>query len=155
MFGEVDPKHFYGKILYEPLTSTEEWEVTVIDLTLGKESLSKKTRFLFNSGRENFVGPELDINNILKIIKATKKWDGIYIVECNQLEYLPNLNFQLASQNITFTPGMYIKQDGDYCVPSFRSHSQKYWIAGIEFFQYFYTVFDYDFSRIGFAEAQP
>ncbi|EFN74483.1 Renin, partial [Camponotus floridanus] len=82
-------------------------------------------------------------------------------VNCNRISQLPTITFNLAGKDFDLTGKDYIIQhpdDESICITVFWKHDRPYddevtWILGMPFIGRYYTKFDMEKNRIGFALA--
>ncbi|KAL6419925.1 hypothetical protein ACFW04_011051 [Cataglyphis niger] len=110
-----------------------------------------------DTGTSLIIGPIVDITIINRYIGAI---DGV--VDCNQISTLPTISFILGGKAFDLTGKDYIlqiKQDGIMsCSSGFQGSDMTLnglqWILGDVFIGSYYTEFDVDNNRVGFAVAK-
>lgn len=90
-------------------------------------------------------------------IGANRLMLGQFWLDCAKRSNLPNIDFTIGSRNFTITPNDYISSsdDGRDCMSNFGASldpRSKVILLGNLFLQKFYTIFDCESSRIGFAD---
>nr|XP_043623820.1 aspartic proteinase oryzasin-1-like [Erigeron canadensis] len=83
-------------------------------------------------------------------------------VDCAKLSTMPIVSFKIGGKEFELSPHDYIFKVGKgsvaQCVTGFRAldippPGGPLWILGDAFMRRYHTIFDYDFLRVGFAEA--
>jgi hypothetical protein len=84
----------------------------------------------------------------------------LFVCTCTDEEYAsyPPLEFQIDGTTYTMTRENYIDRTFNICMFKVMymdlSHQDPFWIMGLTFFHNYYTVFDQQNSRIGFAQSK-
>jgi hypothetical protein len=157
-FGGVDTKHFIGDISYVPLKSTTYWEISLQQMIVsGVTYASGDVNAIVDSGTSILTGPSDVVASIAKSIGAKPIIAGEYLVACNY-DTLPNFDFVINGATYSISPAEYLIPDGDLCLLGLMaldvpSPAGPLWILGDVFMRKYYTVFDYENQRVGFAVA--
>ena len=84
----------------------------------------------------------------------------LHQVNCRSISRLPDITITIGGTPFTLTSQQYVQNVGDNtCISSFVPMSlsdvngSPLWILGNAFLNRFYTAFDYDNNRVGFAPA--
>lgn len=114
-----------------------------------------------DSGTSLNMMPDEDFNQIYK-----RFFDGkfdchespttLMVCKCNQKshESIPDLEFLIGGKPYKINRDQWFERSGETCVIKFmHAPGRKMWILGLNFFTNYYTVFDYENKRIGFAES--
>jgi hypothetical protein len=82
----------------------------------------------------------------------------IYQVNCRSISRLPDITITIGGTAFTLTSQQYVQNLGaNTCISSFVPmrifdvNSSPLWILGDAFLNQFYSVYDYDNHRVGFA----
>ena len=73
---------------------------------------------------------------------------------------MPNVTITIGGNPFTLTSQQYVQKVGNACISSFIPMSLSdingapLWILGDAFLNQFYSVYDYDNNRVGFAIAK-
>ncbi|XP_047741520.1 cathepsin D-like, partial [Hyalella azteca] len=128
MLGGYDPQYFEGELAWNDVTVQGYWQIHMDGYT-------------WTGGAIHLVGPE-------------------YLINCSRIPTLENLDFTLNGVDYALTGEQYIlvqSQEGapDVCISTIGGLNAPFnlWILGDPFIGIWYTVFDFDTNRIGFAKS--
>lgn len=163
-FGPPNPAYYTGNFTWVNLARKFYWQVPLKDVWLGNKKLgactssdSHECTVVLDTGTSLITGPRKDILRILDQIKIDPN--------CGNLDRLPPVTFHLGDSQFSldakdyvvkskdaFRPGGFVCKAGfmPLDVPPPRG---PLWILGDMFMKKYYTVFDRDSERIGFALA--
>lgn len=158
LLGGIDQALFSGDIAYVPLKSATYWEITLGSLTVGSEVYGQDNNAIVDSGTSILTGPSDVVAKIAASIGAKEIVAGEYMVSCSAPN-LPNLDFSLNGVVYSLTPSEYLIPDGDECLVGMMAldvprPNGPLWILGDVFMRKYYTVFDVENKRVGFALAK-
>ncbi|XP_065209274.1 cathepsin D-like isoform X2 [Planococcus citri] len=161
-----DKTKFQGNLQYVGLSSRQDngWNIAMQSILLHHNDKSVpimefQGSFELTPSSSYITGPEEFIEKIYKALNATtSKISNIKEVDCKTIHTLPSISFRTADQDyFTLTGNDYITQltqnDQRVCMVRLISHVTNSWIIGNVFTRKFYTVFDLEVDRIGFAES--
>lgn len=170
IFGESDPKYYYGNLTYTPVTNTSYWQFRAQNVHIPSKNItliSGDCEIIVDTGTSLIKGPKTQVEIIYNIIGAIEFVPGIKMIDCHKIDSLPNIAFDIDGFSMELPASAYIKKHVDsktgtlYCIvgfqvlPSIPKLSPKVkWILGDLFFMEFYTEFDMGNNRIGFAKAK-
>lgn len=114
-----------------------------------------------DSGTSLNMIPDADFNKIYDHffkgkLNCYKSPTTLTICECTEEQHksIPDLEFHIDNVPYTINRDQWFEKSGNKCVIKFmhgvRSH---HWILGLNFFTNYYTVFDYEHKRLGFAQS--
>ncbi|KAL3199646.1 hypothetical protein MRX96_001399 [Rhipicephalus microplus] len=166
VLGGINHERFKGSLHYVAVSKKRHWEFQMDHVQAGKEK-----RFcvggcwtVVDSGSSFIEGPGEEIDRINRIIGSQKTEHGKYVVDCKTVSKLPKLIFTIGGRQHTLKGADYTLklQTSDHqvrCYAGFGTTDdygtkKPLWILGQVFMRKFYTVFDRDADRIGFAEAR-
>ena len=131
---------------------------------------------ILDSGTSLIVGPTGSVDTIVREIKSVSGVDvsydsrsQIFAVPCSDVKKLPPITFVLAdartgqSYHYTMTGPAYVvaslSSSKNMCPLAFQEGgsggNSNLWILGDPFLRTFYSVYDYENSRVGLAAAYP
>ncbi|KAL6437987.1 hypothetical protein ACFW04_004347 [Cataglyphis niger] len=163
IFGGSDPDYYIGSFTYVPVTRKAYWQFKMEQVKIKNKDKKDKIlcvggcQAIADTGTSLIIGPIVDITIINRYIGAI---DGV--VDCNQISTLPTISFILGGKAFDLTGKDYIlqiKQDGIMsCSSGFQGSDMTLnglqWILGDVFIGSYYTEFDVDNNRVGFAVAK-
>lgn len=168
-FGAMDPSHYKGEITWAPVTQKAYWEVVMEKVTVNGKTLpgiaDNTRRAAIDTGTSLIAMSKSDAAAINKMIGATAipfQGGGMFSIECSKLASMPNLTFQFGGKEMTLTPTDYSLQMktwlGTVCISGISGidlppQMSNLWIVGDVFLRKYYTVYDYENARVGFADA--
>lgn len=164
MLGGTDSRYYHGELFYLNVTRKAYWQVHMDQLEVGSElTLCKEgCEAIVDTGTSLLVGPVDEVKELQKAIGAVPLIQGEYMIPCEKVSSLPIIIFKLGGQNYELHPEKYIlkvSQAGKtICLSGFMGMdipppSGPLWILGDIFIGCYYTVFDREYNRVGFAKA--
>ena len=146
------------------------WQIEIDEIKVG-DFKSRETEAIVDSGSALIVGPPSDVSEIAEEVGATKSLVGNYIIDCDEIGNIPDLTFTIDGNEYTVPGSKLVIQSAGVCLFAMESHvdlkggekkkkgggkkkSEKmdYWVLGEVFMSEYYTVFDVEEHRVGFAE---
>mmetsp|Transcript_22538 Transcript_22538/g.48327 ORF Transcript_22538/g.48327 Transcript_22538/m.48327 type:complete len:399 (-) Transcript_22538:202-1398(-) len=163
-FGGVDSSKFSGDITYIKQSAVQPalgyWLITGKPFKVGDKELACKSLgcpMVVDSGTSILVVPPNDFANIGPVI-------GNVSSDCSNVKDLPTLSFTFQGTEFTLEPEFYVLRGSDdnggsECqlgIEGMSAGVPGLWILGDPFLRKYYTVFDRDQDKVGFALAtQP
>ncbi|KAK5966172.1 Cathepsin d lysosomal aspartyl protease [Trichostrongylus colubriformis] len=151
----IDPSHYKGFIIWEPLIAENYWRIQLKDLTVGGSSIiSGPVDAIVDTGTSLIAGPPDAILKIQAAIGAGPTGQ----VDCGRLQYMPSIAFTIGEAKLLLAPSNYIIRYSDgTCFSGFQEFAmpsgEQLWILGDVFIGAFYSIFDHGNKRVGFAVA--
>lgn len=78
------------------------------------------------------------------------------VCKCNKMQHesIPDLSLHIDGVLYKINRNQWFERQNDMCVIKFmHAPNRKVWILGLNFFTNYYSIFDYESKRIGFAES--
>ncbi|XP_039271124.1 lysosomal aspartic protease-like [Styela clava] len=171
--GGVDTSRFTGDFSWNKVTRKAYWQIHMDGVNVthsphGKIRVGKTTvcdggcEAIVDSGTSLIAGPTAEIKTLNMAIGAIPFIGGEWLVLCNNIPNMPNINFILSGKTYTLTPHDYVLQESaansTICVSGFMGMdipppAGPLWILGDVFMGKYYTTFDAGNDRVGFATA--
>lgn len=165
--GGIDESYYTGDITYVSVSRQGYWqfamdEVNVVGKTKGT-FCSGGCQAICDTGTSLIVGPTDEIQKIQNLIGAAPFLKGEYLVECSKIPSMPNVTFTLNGKSFVLTAEDYVLKETQsgttICLSGFLGMDipkpmGPLWILGDVFIGKFYSVFDRQNNRVGFATAK-
>ncbi|XP_058160915.1 cathepsin D [Dasypus novemcinctus] len=164
VLGGMDPRHYTGSVDYLNITRKAYWQVHMDRLEVGDGlTLCKQgCEAIVDTGTSLMVGPVAEVRELQKAIGAVPLIQGEYMISCEKVASLPPITLMLGNKGYRLSGEDYtlkVSQGGQtVCLSGFMGMDipppgGPLWILGDIFIGRFYTVFDRDLNRVGFAKA--
>ncbi|CAL8336960.1 unnamed protein product [Lota lota] len=154
ILGGVDEQYFNGPINW--IMVKEEyyfWTIQIDSITINGNTVACSTGCtgIVDSGTALITGPSKEIGNINGWVGAFSEGGADEAsVSCSNIGVMPDVVFNIGGNAFNLPASAYVVPVGSGCITGFESGS---WILGEVFMRHYYTVFDVNNSRVGFALA--
>ncbi|CAL8325323.1 unnamed protein product [Merluccius merluccius] len=163
VLGGTDPDYYTGTFNYVDTEEMGKWEVTIKGVSVGDQIMFcvQGCTAVIDTGSSYITGPASSVSALMRTIGAQLDESG-YKVNCELVKTLPTVTFHLGGQEYELSHEDYILWhtglEGDVCTVTFRGldvppPAGPIWILGANFIARYYTEFDRQNNRIGFATA--
>mmetsp|Transcript_2484 Transcript_2484/g.5025 ORF Transcript_2484/g.5025 Transcript_2484/m.5025 type:complete len:381 (+) Transcript_2484:23-1165(+) len=157
VLGGSDPEHYTGDITWVDLLSATYWEITLNGMSVDGTVYTTGTKAIVDSGTSILTAPTEVVAQIAAQLGAKEIIEGEYMLQCDY-EGLPDFVFTIDGNDYTLSAEDYLLPDGDLCLlgmigMDIPKPTGPLWILGDVFMRKYYTVFDTENKRVGFAEA--
>ncbi|KAJ2806742.1 aspartic proteinase precursor [Coemansia helicoidea] len=160
MFGGYNSDHFEGDLKWADLRRYGKWEVNLEGMQFGDDRLGmSSTGAALDTGSSMMVLPTMVANILNEKIGAKKNSAGQYTVDCATVPSLPSFSLTFGGVDYTLDAKDYVLNVQGQCISGFvgvdsANPATQTWIIGNMFHRKFYTVYDVENSRVGFAKAR-
>ena len=159
VLGGVNSKYYTGDFKYYPLTMTAYWGIAMDDIIFNGTSYKTGNLLgIIDTGTSVIVGPTKVVENMTKAFGTGKQKQ----VDCSTVPNLPTLDFIIGGDKWSLTGKDYIlevDQGGkQICIVGIMgldlpAQLGEAFIVGDAFIKTFYTHFDVENKKVGFARA--
>eukprot|EP00397_Hematodinium_sp_SG-2012_P043394 GEMP01048226.1.p1 GENE.GEMP01048226.1~~GEMP01048226.1.p1 ORF type:complete len:401 (+),score=72.68 GEMP01048226.1:128-1330(+) len=152
-FGEWKPARMASDLFWVPVTTPGYWQVEMTDVAINNKKLNLchgGCQVAVDSGTSLMAGPTDIINQLIEILNVAN--------DCSNYHQLPHLGFVVGSHILNLEPTEYVDKGEDGCSVALMTldippPKGPLFIFGDPFLRKFYTVYDREKLRVGFALA--
>ena len=159
LFGGSDVEKYSGSsaLDYLDLVYTGYWSVELTKIVLDGSTINSVANLaILDTGTSLLIGPQQDVQAILTRITKGKECyssSGIMVCSCTKKSDFDSIEFWLQGKRFVIMPEEYILMDQGQCAMLVASIGVNVWILGDVFLRSYYTVYDMENLKIGYARA--
>ncbi|NXB15836.1 CATD protein, partial [Rhagologus leucostigma] len=164
VLGGTDPKYYKGEFHWVNVTRKAYWQIHMdsVDVANGQSVCQGGCEAIVDTGTSLITGPSKEVKKIQAAIGAKPLIKDEYVVPCEKVPTLPNITMTLGGKPYVLTGNEYILKVGTrtemICMSGFSGldippPGGPLWILGDVFIGPYYSVFDRDNNRVGFAPS--
>ncbi|CAG5897530.1 unnamed protein product, partial [Menidia menidia] len=164
MLGGTDPQYYTGDLHYVNVTRKAYWQIDMNSIDVGNQLTVCKTgcQAIVDTGTSLIVGPVEEVRALQKAIGALPLLMGEYLIDCKKIPSLPVVSFNIGGKLFNLTGEDYVMKESQLgvsiCLSGFMAMdipppAGPLWILGDVFIGKYYTVFDRNADRVGFATS--
>uniref|UniRef100_A0A1I8N4U4 Uncharacterized protein n=1 Tax=Musca domestica TaxID=7370 RepID=A0A1I8N4U4_MUSDO len=156
VLGGNDDSYYEGDFHYVPVSEQGYWQFEMAEAHVNGVRICDRCQAIADTGTSLIAVPTDKYEEIQKEIGATFSYDTYeYMLDCSKIDDLPVVTFRLGDGTFTLEGRDYvIKSDDNQCSSAFEDGGTDFWILGDVFIGKYYTTFDAEHNRVGFALAK-
>uniref|UniRef100_A0A673MF47 Cathepsin D-like n=1 Tax=Sinocyclocheilus rhinocerous TaxID=307959 RepID=A0A673MF47_9TELE len=162
MLGGFDQQYFDGDLHYVNITRKAYWQIKMDEVQVGGTLTLCKNgcQAIVDTGTSMITGPVQEVRALQKAIGAIPLLLGEYWIDCKRIPSLPVVSISLGGKMFNLTGEDYVLKmthmGVSVCLSGFMAMdipppAGPLWILGDVFIGRYYTVFDREADRVGFA----
>jgi hypothetical protein len=153
-FGEWRESRMSSHLFWVPVSTPSYWQVEMSDITIGnkKQSLCKRRcQVAVDTGTSLMAGPTDVVNEIISRLNVSSG--------CENYNALPDVGFVVGDHVLNLQPEDYVDRGDDGCSVALMTMDVPppkgpLFIFGDPFLRKYYTVYDRENLKVGFALAR-
>mmetsp|Transcript_28894 Transcript_28894/g.63641 ORF Transcript_28894/g.63641 Transcript_28894/m.63641 type:complete len:405 (+) Transcript_28894:124-1338(+) len=153
-FGEWRESRMASGLFWVPVSTPSYWQVEMSDITIGNrlQNLCKRhCQVAVDTGTSLMAGPTEIVNEIITRLNVS--------TECENYETLPDVGFVVGEHILNLKPADYVDRGDDGCSVALMTMDVPppkgpLFIFGDPFLRKYYTVYDRQNLKVGFALAR-
>jgi len=153
-FGDVKQEHMASEMFWQPVSrNSGYWQVEIQDITINgyRMSLCENCQVAVDTGTSQLAGPTEVIQNLEKKLNV--------LANCENYDRLPTLGFVMGEHELKLNPQDYVDKGSNGCEVSLMEldvppPNGPLFVFGDPFLRKYYTSYDSQNSKVGFAAAR-
>lgn len=166
-FGGIDDRYYTGEFVYADVTKRGYWQFRMEGIYIGARlaMCAYGCETVVDTGTSLIQGPSSEVDELHRQLGALGMRFGLVQLDCRRVPLMPSVTFRLSGFGLELSAADYVTKGTDrygrlYCTSGFTAINDKFlkpgkpkWILGDSFLTKFYTVFDLEQNRVGFAKS--
>jgi len=152
-FGDIRQQRVSSEIIWAPINNPGYWQVEIQDIALNEKALglcTKRCQIAADTGTSLLAGPTSMVDKLVRKLNVAS--------DCSNYDSLPTLGFILGNATLELNNVDYVDRSPDGCALTFMPLDippprGPLFILGDPFLRKYYTVYDRERLRLGFAVA--
>ncbi|XP_029170189.1 lysosomal aspartic protease-like [Nylanderia fulva] len=162
ILGGTDPDLYKGGLTYVPVIETGYWQFPMKKITVRNYTFcAGGCQAMVTTGSSFLFGPLSNISIINDLI-GTYVFNGVNLLLCDKRNStsMPVIRFSIGNRVFNLTSDDYVQQISPLnkmiCYSGFQEHdsNEDVWVLGDVFLGRYYSVYDFEKNRVGFAPAK-
>ncbi|KAG0748959.1 hypothetical protein G6F57_000525 [Rhizopus arrhizus] len=159
-FGGIDEERFSGNITWSPVTRKGYWEIELQNTKFNGQPMNMGTiGAAIDTGTSLLIAPTAVAEFVNNQIGGQADAYGQYTVDCSTVGDLPEFCFQFSGTDFCLQGKDYILDVDGQCMSGFVAldippPAGPLWIVGDVFLRKFYSIYDLQNHRVGFAQSK-
>ncbi|XP_061387513.1 lysosomal aspartic protease-like [Musca vetustissima] len=154
ILGGVDPNHYTGEFTFVPVSQEGYWQFEITSGVVAGVNICDQCQGIADTGTSLIAVPDDQYLNVQSAIGAYYSDEfSSFMLDCSTIDSLPVVTFNIGGTNFTLTGEDYVIEMEGLCMSAFEDSGANFYILGDIFIGKYYTVFDMDNLRVGFATA--
>ncbi|XP_029160641.1 aspartic proteinase-like isoform X3 [Nylanderia fulva] len=173
ILGGTDPDYYEGELMYVPISKTGYWQFTIDKIKVlsyyivygndypvnGHILCPDGCQAIANTGTSSIYGPTSDISIINQLIGTIfSNGERRTLCAVKDSANMPVISFIIGGKMFNLTSEDYIqpvsRKNHMICRSGFVAQDTTFWTLGDIFLRRYYSVFDFEKGRVGFAPAK-
>lgn len=154
-FGAYKKEYMAEDLFWVPISRPGYWQVEIADISIGGKGMnlcsSGGCQVAVDTGTSLMAGPSNIVHKLIDLLQVKS--------DCSNFATLPKLGFLVGDRELTLDPEDYVSRMDDRCSLALMTLNVPppkgpLFIFGDPFLKKYYTVYDREHVKVGFAKAK-